>query len=454
VILKKIQRSLSSSALVVLGFVGAIVVGTSLLCLPCATATGSISPVDALFTATSATCVTGLIVLDTGKDFTLFGQCVILLLIQAGGLGIMTVSTFFLLLLGRRVSMRDQMALRDSLGQDTTFTMRRLVLSVMFVTALMEAVGWVSLFFAFTRTGIPVKEAAYSALFHSVSAFCNAGFSLYSDSLSGFLDTPWVIGTVLGLFVVGGLGFVVLLNLSEHRPWRRDWTKKGRLSLQTKVVCSVSAALGILGLVLFLAFEWNHTLSELSLQEKLWGSFFHSLTPRTAGFNVLRVSDMRHATLFLTLALMFVGASPGSTGGGIKTCTLAVVLGLCRSLVLKREEVVLFGRSVPQDTIYQAIGIVVISVFLVFFLTLALLVSDGNSASMSLEQLFFESVSAFGTVGLSTGVTPHLSCAGKLILVLTMFIGRISPLTLALVVSRVDTGQQAIRHPEQPIMVG
>lgn len=454
------STKINAPKIVAISFLSAIIVGTILLSLPFATKTPGCMPIiDALFTATSAICVTGLIVVDTGTYFTHFGQLVILMLIQIGGLGIMTLSTFFLVLLGKRLQMKDIFVIEGTLGKEMVHGVKGLVKYILIVTFAFEFIGAAVLCWRLvTYADYPVLKAVYHSLFHSVSAFCNAGFSLYSDSLTRFRD-DWVIMAVMGVLIVfGGLGFLVLLNLNTYKFWRKDKLSGGRLKFQTKIVLTITVILLLLGLFSILALEWNKSLDGLTTNGKIIGATFHAVTPRTAGFNVLPVANMSLATLCLMLFLMFIGASPGSTGGGIKTSTFMVLFANAKSIIRGEHEVNLFNRTIPKRIIQEATSIIGISITLVFIFAMGLLVSEGYKWGLATTKsgfikILFETVSAFSNVGLSTGITSSLSSVGKLIIIVTMFIGRISPLMMALIVGR-RAEVAAIGYPMETVMVG
>ncbi len=455
------QKRINAPRLIMLSFAGAILVGTILLTLPYSTrAPGAMHPVDAFFTSTSAVCVTGLIVVDTGTYFTPFGQTVILILIQLGGLGIMTLSTFFLIMLRRRLTLKDRLVLKDTLGEKKISGLPGLILLIVGMTVFLETLGGIFLAWRFHRFyGYPVVKALSHGFFHSISAFCNAGFSLYSDSLTGFAGDGIVIGIMGVLIILGGIGFVVWFNLTHIYFWRRDRIRRGRLRLQTRIVLAVSAILLLAMFVFFLGAEWNNTLRDRPLAEKLLSGFFHAVTPRTAGFNTVEVCGMLPATLWLTIVMMFIGASPGSTGGGIKTVTFAVILASVYRMITDRGQVLVGRKSIAEETAVKAISIAVLSLALILTSTGILLLLEnpavcGPCRTGFLGEIFFETVSAFGTVGLSTGITPQLSYPGKLVVVVTMFLGRIGPLTLALLIGRHRQTPHNLRYPQEAVMVG
>lgn len=433
-------------------FLGVIILGAVLLSLPISTVQrGSMPLLDALFTSASAVCVTGLVVVDTGTYFTKFGQMVILALIQIGGLGMMTLSTFFLILLGKRLQMKDLFVIEGSLGKEMVHGVKGLVKYILLFTIGIELLGACILSWRFiTYNHYPVLRAVYHALFHSISAFCNAGFSLYNNNLVGF-RTDWIVILVISILIIcGGLGFVVLLNINTYKFWKKDILLRGRLKLQTKIVFVVTIGLLISGTIGILLLEWDNTLEGLSIWDKVMNGFFHSTTPRTTGFNTLDIAGMYLPTLCFMLFLMFIGGSPGSTAGGIKTSTFMILVANAFNIIRGKTDVQLFNRTIPKRVIQEATCIVAIATGFVFIFTMGMLLSEKNVDFM---RMLFEVISAFSNVGLSTGITSSLTNIGKLIIITTMFIGRISPLTMALVVGRKEE-LPAIGYPVETVMVG
>ena len=421
-----------------------ITIGTILLNLPSASSTAkSIGFINALFTATSATCVTGLIVLDTGKDFSIFGQLVILILLQCGGLGIMTMSTMLAFLAGKRISLRQRLIMQESLNQFSIGGLVRLAKYILIFTAVIEIAGTAILFFCWQRSCSPL-QALYLAVFHSISAFCNAGFSLFSDSIMRYKGDLIVNLTFMILIILGGIGFLVLLELFQYG-------KNRTLSLHTKLALNISLILILIGAVIIFFIEFNNpsTLRDLNFTEKIYGSIFQSVTARTAGFNTIHIGSMQNATLFLIIILMFIGASPSSTGGGVKTTTFGLFILYIWSSLKGKEEIQIFKRRVSQDIIPKVLTLISLSLGLVITMTILLSYVEGED----FIKVLFEVVSAFGTVGLSTGITSSLSIAGKIIIIITMFTGRIGP--LGLVLSLIQKREpEMIRYPEEKIMVG
>ncbi len=448
--LKPISRP-NSPTIIALSFLIVILLGTILLSLPIASRHQRLNIVDALFTATSATCVTGLVVVDTGRHFTLFGQLVILVLLQVGGLGIMTFSIFFTVLMGKRISMADKLVMQDALHYFELENVGRLIKRILLVTLSIELLGSIPLFLSW-RLNLGVGKAAYYALFHSVSAFCNAGFSLFSDSMIPFQHNIMVNLGMISLIILGGLGFVVLMDITRFFLLKLK-NKPCRLSLQSKVVLSTSIGLVVAGTGLLWLLEQNSSLVKVTFLSCL----FQSVTARTAGFNTLPIGSLSTTSLIIIIILMYIGASPGSTGGGIKTTSFTIFVATLRSMIYDREQVHLFHRTIPRKSIHKVAAIIGLSAFLITAATIALILSEKNQLFGVQRgypvRILFEVVSAFGTVGLSTGITSQLSIPGRLLTTLIMFIGRIGPLTLALALGRVKP-PPAYKYPEGRITVG
>jgi len=438
----------------IIGFACVILIGTALLLLPSAATDQSLGFVDALFTSTSATCVTGLVVVDTGSALSLFGQLVILVLVQAGGLGIMTLSTLFLLIAGRRPSLASRVVIQDTFTQNGEQTLPSILRDIVLFTLVIEGIGMAAMFIRFLP-GREVANALYLSLFHSVSAFCNAGFSLFSQSFVEY-QRDWVLNLVICLLIVsGGIGFLVLSELKRQFPFtRRRWS---RLSLHSKLVLFSTTILLIFSTLLITAMEWHNSLAPLSVPGRFLADFFQSVSARTAGFNMLAIGNLANETLFVLMLLMFVGASPGSCGGGIKTTTFAALAVLGISRLRGQERPQLFHRTISEGSTGKAVSIVIISALVVIIATMIILMTELGELPHPLSrgkflELFFEVVSAFGTVGLSTGVTAGLSMAGKLIITFVMFAGRLGPLMVAMAVSRHSAPR--FHYAEENIMVG
>ncbi len=468
---KPIKR-LPPEKILALSFGGFILVMTFVLMLPKCTTSGSIGFIDALFTITSATCVTGLTVVDTGTYFTPFGQGVILLAIQLGGIGIMTFSTFLLYIFGRRLTANDSDLLSTSLGKTNGTTPRGLLLTVVIITVIIETIGAVLLYSRFERD-LGTNDAIWYSIFHSVSAFCNAGFGLLPDNLMKYVGNPTVNVTVMLLIMLGGIGFVAFLELERFFISRsrlfleRIGFLKGssywqeapfRFSVHSKIVISMSLWLVVIGAVIIGFLEFNNVQQGMPWSTRVLSSLFQSVTPRTAGFNTVDIGALSGATLFVIMILMFIGASPGSTGGGIKTSTFAVLLGMVRSRLKRQNHVVFFERRIGSFLQSEAVTFTIIASAVVIggALLLQIFETGGQGHRASGEkfvELLFEAVSAFGTVGLSTGVTPKLAPLSKVVLIVLMFAGRVGPLTLALAISRYRQPSKVV-YPEGRVIIG
>lgn len=442
-------------SIVLLSFLLMILAGTGLLMLPRAVNPGqNLSWIDALFTSTSAVCVTGLITVDTATVFSPLGKGVLVLLMQAGGLGILTLVAFFTSTLGRSLSMKSEMLLVDVISDESTHSVGEMLKRIMIFTFTFELIGMLFLFlFWMNAFDDPVVALGYS-LFHSVSAFCNAGFSLFTENLYSPLSRsdPGVILTVSMLIIIGGIGFSTMHELRER--WRPRFQKSGhpphRVSLQTRIILITSLVLIIIGGAVFFLLESNSVLEGLSWPQKVLHSFFQSVTTRTAGFNTVPIEKLAVPTLMFFLILMFIGGAPGSTAGGVKVTTIAISFLSLKSLVMSEKRLVFRMRNIPFRTFNNAMIILVFSVTLVVLSVFFLSITE---AGHSLEKIIFEEVSAFGTVGLSAGLTGELSLPGKLIIILNMFIGRVGPLTLALALGR-QKEKVEVEYPEEPVMVG
>ncbi|MEM8639388.1 MAG: TrkH family potassium uptake protein [Cyanobacteria bacterium P01_G01_bin.54] len=435
-----------------LGFGVVILLGTGLLMLPLSLQSGDAhSPLVALFTATSAVCVTGLIVVDTGSHFSAWGQFFILALIQIGGLGYMTTSTFLMLVLRRRFDLRQKVAIKSSFDRPFAQGSRHLMRSILAVTLAFELLGILGLFQTFAAD-YGVGQGLWLATFHSISAWNNAGFSLFADSLVPYQSHWLVNGVISGLIILGGIGYEVILELFL---WGRSLGQvvQRRFSLNFKVVVSTTLALLLLGWFAFVLTEWQNpaTLGDLSWSEQVLTTGFQSVTLRTAGFNTLDFGQMGDAALLVAIALMAIGASPSGTGGGVKTTTLRILLSCTRSTLQGRERVVMYGRALSNSLIFKAIAVLMGSGITVAIVTLLLAMTESHK--FPFLHLFFEAVSAFATVGLSTGITAQFSAWGQGILILTMFIGRVGILVfIAALIG--DPSPSQVKYPEENLLVG
>ncbi len=450
-------RNLSPAATLVLFYAAAILLGTLLLILPWSVRQTPIGFVDALFTITSAMCVTGLTVVDTGTAFSLFGQLVILATIQLGGLGITTFSVYLFFYVRSGVGLRDRWVINETLVHTPVRSMDDLVRAVIHLTLVIEAIGAACLALVFVPE-FGWLEGLWYAVFHAVSAFCNAGFALFSDNLVGYCADPIVNLTIMVLIILGGIGFLVMREL--HAVWQRHRKRvRWRLSLHSKLVLITSGLLIVAGWVAIFAMEMgNGSITKANLGKALWISLFQSVTTRTAGFNTVDLNALGVPTIFLMVVLMFIGASPGSTGGGVKTTSLALFLAALYSRLKGYKVTSVFKRTIPDETVTKTYTLFLLAVLWIGVMTFLLLLTEVTGAHASqthgvfLDYLF-EVVSAFGTVGLSLGVTSKLSLVGKLLVTMLMFVGRVGLLTFAFVVVK-QAGRDGTVYAEENIMIG
>ncbi|MHC4570160.1 MAG: TrkH family potassium uptake protein, partial [Planctomycetota bacterium] len=449
----------------VASFLVLIVSGAGVLMLPTASAEGqgSLSLVDALFTATSATCVTGLVVKDTGEDFSPIGQVIILTLIQLGGLGIVVFGAVFAVLLGQVLSVRESVAMQDLLSARTLGRIGNMIAFIFVGTIIIELVGALCLHGMWAQD---VERTWFCSIFHSISAFCNAGFGLFNDSLEQYSRSWQVYVVVCPLIILGGLGFGVLydmVNIIADRVKRffKKWFNKRyrfsmeaprRMRLQTKIVLSVSISLIVLGMVAILVFERYAGPGGVPGNTGVLDALFQSVTARTAGFNTVDIKTMSPSSKLILILLMFIGGSPGSTAGGIKTVTLAVVILTAVAALRKRQEVEMFQRSVRIVVVGRAITVTLLFAAVLVATTLALSITE-NSNGFEMSDVAFEAASALGTVGLTTGITPDLTTIGKLIIIAVMLVGRLGPLTL-LAALTFNIRPARYNYPDEAIIVG
>lgn len=436
----------SASFIIITTFLSAIVVGALLLLLPFSTVDGSLRIEDAFFTSASAVTVTGLIVVDTANHFTFFGQLVILALLQFGGLGFMTFSTLVILLVGKSISMKDKFIIESDFTTGSYKDIKDLVKKIFFLAFGLELIGAILLYLQFSD--LSGGNRAFSALFHSISAFCNAGFSIFSNSFENYISVPGINITLMLLIISGGIGFLVLNDI--FRYLKRQIKSFAKFSMHTKIVIMVSTGLIFSGFLVILIEELLNKDNSLPLGAKILSALFQSVTARTAGFNTINLNYLSLASIFIILLLMFIGASPGSTGGGVKTSSLGIVIAYLRSRLRGREKVDLFYRNIPSRTIEKAFMVIILA-FLLISISFLLLVSFEDQLKM--RELLFETVSAFGTVGLSLGITAQLSLGSKIVIIATMFIGRIGPLTLMIALSKRES-KAVFNYPEENIMIG
>ena len=442
------HRSLSPAQLISISFAATIFIGAMLLMLPMAhSGTTPITLVDALFTSTSAVCVTGLIVVDTGTAFSDFGKWVILLLIQAGGLGIMTLGTILALASGRRIGFQERMRLQAQINSLHVGGIVNLIRRIVLFVVITELVGAFLLFLRFSQIEGAGRGLFY-AIFHSISAFNNAGFAFYADSISSFVSDPIINIPIMILIILGGLGFSVVFNGLSHMHSGR----RAPLTLHSKIVLTTTFFLILSGFILIALFEWTNvnTLGNLSVGGKLMAALFQSISPRTAGFNSVDYAAMRGPTQMLTVLLMFIGGSPGSTAGGIKTVTFFLLIGSAWTISKGEDVVNAFGRRIEFELVVKA-G--VIALFGVMISGAAVTVLAMTDPQFELFALVFEAISAIGTVGLSLGITPELSTPGKLIIIILMYLGRLGALTFALALVE-NRKARTITYPAENVVLG
>ncbi len=440
---------LRPAQLVLVSFSGVILFGTFLLMLPISSVDGKVvSFIDGLFMATSATCVTGLSTLSLENNFSLFGQLVILALIQIGGLSIMTLYSSMAILLGRSMRMKDRIVMQDLLDVSSLEELFAMIVNIVKYTFFIELWGGIVLTIAFTFEGFEFSRAIYYGFFHSISAFCNAGFALFDSSLESYATNPLVHGTISVLVTLGGLGFIVLKELKEVVSRRKSLV---RLTVHSKIVLVTSLVLVISGALFIFFGEFLDSLDSYTLWEKVQMSVFQSVTIRTAGFNTIPLSNLNTYTIYLMTLFMFIGGSPGSTAGGVKTTTLAILVQSIRATLTGDKNVKVFDRQLPGPIIVRATALTFISILITSFFILVLMKLEPEQSFLP---IFFEVVSASGTVGLTLGITSSLSVLGKFAISLLMLIGRIGPLTLILAIGQRQRSTGKFDYPDGRIMIG
>lgn len=428
------------------GFAAVILIGTLLLMIPAATADGTAAdPTTALFTSASAVCVTGLVVVDTNDYWSSFGEGVILFLIQIGGFGFMTTATLVLLALGRRIGLRERLLIKEAMGVTQLGGVVRIVRQMALFTIFAEVLG-AALIYIRLSTQFSNNLAIWKAVFHSISAFNNAGFDLYGGfrSISDFQTDPLIILTTAGLFILGGISYMVVSDTLRNR-------KFVHLSLDSKMVITMTIFLLALGTIVLFLTEMNNpsTLGHLTLPQKILNAFFHAATPRTAGFASLNIGSFAVYSLFFTMLLMFIGGAAGSTAGGIKVNTFGLLIATIISTLRGNENPTAFQREINTEQIQRALTLLILAVIFIFSMVFILSITE----HIGFVDLLFETMSAFGTVGLTTGVTPLLSIAGRLLIILTMFVGRIGPLTLILTLT-LRQRPSDFNYPKETVRIG
>jgi trk system potassium uptake protein len=444
-------RFLTPARILVIGFALLILIGGTLLSLPIASKSGVGLPFgDALFTATSAVCVTGLIVVDTGTFFNTFGQIVIICLIQVGGLGFMSIATFLTIFTGKKIGLKERLLLQESLNVSSLAGMIRLARNVVLITLAIEAAFAVVLTIRFAQD-YPLGNAIYYGIFHAISAYCNAGFDVLGTtgefkSIADYVGDPTINISIGLLIILGGIGFTVLVDLGRK-------FKGERFTLHTKLVLIATAVLLVVGTLGYYALENGNAqgIGGLKSEGTKWlASWFASVTARTAGYATINYETMTQGGLFWSVILMFIGASPGSTGGGIKTVTMLVILLYIWTVVSNKEHTVIFKRSIAPRMIYKSLIIAVMALMLVMTATMLLTITEDKD----FLRLLFEATSGFATVGLSTNLTPTLSPEGKMIMMVMMYIGRLGPLTIALALAARQPDKANLKYPEGNLYVG
>lgn len=445
-IIKEYLKKLSPSRKLILGFLLAILVGTFLLMMPFSLKEGEkLSFLSSLFTIVSAVCVTGLTVVDVSKVFSPVGTTIIIFFIQLGGLGVMTFSSIIFLATGKKMTFYERELLKEERNADSSGEIADFIKKLLFIVFIIESIGAVILTTQFIGQ-MSFWKAIYYGIFHSISAFCNAGFALYSNNLEGFKSNIVINLTIGYLITLGGIGFAVITSFITVVRNGVD-----RFNLTSKMAILISIILTFGGMVLFFILEYSNpnTIGDLNIFQKILASYFQSVTLRTAGFNTVPLGDLRSSTIFISCILMFIGASPGSTGGGIKTTTFGVIMFYVIGIAKKRENIEVFNRRIDWEILNRVLAILVIAITYVAFIITCILVID----NFSMEQVVFEVISAFGTVGLTLGITPNLSVISKLLIIITMFVGRLGPLTFALAIG--ESKKKAIsKYPKENILVG
>ncbi len=446
---KAIKKTISTSKLLAFGFLTIILAGGILLCLPVSSSSHTYTPIlDCIFTSTSAVCVTGLVILDTGTYWSIFGQIVILCLIQIGGIGFMSFATFVLLIARRKISMQNRIVLKDSYNISHAGGIVRIAKHVLIFTFATEILGAILFMFTFIPRYGMLKGIGVS-IFHSIASFCNAGFDLLGNfnSLTEYTSNPLILIVTMSLIIIGGIGFFVMEDIVTIKKGLKS------LSFHSKLVLSTTLVLILLGALAIFIFEYNNpkTLGSLSIGNKIIESFFNSITPRTAGFNTLNMPSLTSMSTLVIIFLMFIGGSPGSTAGGIKTTTISVLLITVYSWIKGKENIDVFHRRIGYNTLKKSITIAVLTTLLILLDIFILSLTETGT----FRQIVFEVFSAFGTVGLTMNFTPLLSAAGKIVIITAMFIGRLSPLTIALAISKQTFSSEGkYQYPEGDILLG
>lgn len=438
---------LNGIQILIVGMIIINIVGAAILSSPISSKSGeSTNFLDALFTSASAVCVNGLVINDTGTYWSTFGQIILIILSEIGGLGIMSFTIFISILLGKKITLKERLTFQSSMN---TFNIQGLVKMIKYIMYVSFSVQFFGILLLSTQfvTEFGFKKGMFYSLFHSVSAFCNVGMDLFGDfnSLTQYYSNPVVIITISVLVIIGGLGFSVLIELHNYREIKK-------ISVHTKMVIFISSILIIVGAIFIFILEYNNpkTLGNMNTFDKILNSIFSSITPRTAGFTTIATEEMTKGSKLITIILMFIGGSPGSTAGGLKTSTFGIIIFTIISVIRGREDTEAFGRKFSKEIVYKSFSLLIIGITLVICATMILLTTEYGETFMS---ILYESTSAIGTAGLSVGVTQKLSRIGKIIIIIMMYIGRIGPLTLVLALTN-NKKKTGIRYPEAKILIG
>lgn len=444
---RKIKKGLNGVQLLAVGFLVLIIVGAIILSLPISSKEGAYTNfLDSLFTSTSAVCVTGLVAVDTGTYWSVFGQFIILVLIQIGGLGFMSIAVFVAALLGKKITLKDRLYVQESMNALNIQGLVKMVRYVIWFTFIVEGMGALLLSTQFIPEFGLLKGTAYS-IFHSVSAFCNAGFDLMGNfgSLTSYNDNSVVLLILSMLIIIGGLGFTVILELFSYK-------RSKRLSVHSKIAITITLFLIVFSTIFIFLLEYKNidTIGNMNLKDKVVNSLFTAVSPRTAGFNSIALDKMTTASIFLTIFLMFIGGCPGSTAGGLKTTTFGIAVLTLISVIRGREDTEAFGRRFSKELVYKAFALLMLGMTLVVVVTMILSITEYDEPFIS---LFFEATSAFGTAGLSLGITQGLTFIGKIILIITMYCGRVGPLTVMLALTHRHS-KKRFNYPEGKVLIG
>jgi trk system potassium uptake protein TrkH len=447
-----LSRHLPPARIFILSFAGVILLGAFALWFPFSAAREQLTFIDALFMSTSGVCVTGLATIDIGKDLSIAGQVITMVLFQIGGLGIITFSVFLFGLMGRGISFKEREIIQSVFMHTPRRDFLLILKSVLLFTLIIETVGAGLLFIRFSQD-FSWGQAVYTSVYHAVSAFNNCGYSLFSESLMGY-RSDWIVNlTIMGLLILGGIGFIVLHELMAR--WRGS---QKRLSVHTKIVLITTGFLIVSGALLFYLFERNFMVKDMDLSTTVLVSIFQAVSPRTCGFNTVDIELLTNGAILLIMILMFIGACPGSTGGGIKTTSAALLFLMIWNRFKGHDEVNVFNRTIPKEILTRTISIIIASAFSVSLITSVLLLAGGTSfppleSRHFFVQYLFETISAFGTVGLSMNVTPNLNEIQKIAVIIMMFAGRVGPLTLAFSLAAASSKRE-ITYAEETVMVG